>query len=76
MIVIVHTSTKTYILHLVVNTKCVCRYLLLSYLIYSGFSYVDLVEDAKTRKLYALKRIVCHGKEDEKVVLFELFSLN
>ncbi len=25
-----------------------------------GFSFIDLIEDARTHKLYALKRIVCH----------------
>ncbi|BFY97481.1 hypothetical protein BsWGS_00521 [Bradybaena similaris] len=37
-----------------------------------GFSYVDLVEDALTHKTYALKRIVCHSKEEEKLALQEV----
>ncbi|CAG5134768.1 unnamed protein product [Candidula unifasciata] len=37
-----------------------------------GFSYVDLVEDAQTHKTYALKRIVCHSKEEEQVALQEV----
>ena len=32
-----------------------------------GFSFIDLVEDARTRQLYALKRIACHSNQDEKV---------
>ena len=37
-----------------------------------GFSLIDLVEDARTHKLYALKRITCHGKEDEHVANQEI----
>lgn len=33
-----------------------------------GFSTVDLIEDAASHKLYALKRITCHSQEDQKVV--------
>ena len=31
-----------------------------------GFSYVDLIEDSRTHKDYALKRITCHSKDEEK----------
>ncbi|CAL4102688.1 unnamed protein product [Meganyctiphanes norvegica] len=37
-----------------------------------GFSTVDLVEDASTHKLYALKRITCHATEDQKIALGEV----
>uniref|UniRef100_A0A2C9K6T6 non-specific serine/threonine protein kinase n=1 Tax=Biomphalaria glabrata TaxID=6526 RepID=A0A2C9K6T6_BIOGL len=37
-----------------------------------GFSYVDLVEDAQTHKSYALKRILCHSKEEEHIALQEV----
>ncbi|KAH9524592.1 Serine/threonine-protein kinase 16 [Bulinus truncatus] len=37
-----------------------------------GFSYVDLVEDAQTHKTYALKRILCHSKEQENIALQEV----
>lgn len=30
-----------------------------------GFSNIDLVEHPRTRKKYALKRIVCHSTEDQ-----------
>ena len=33
---------------------------------------MDLVEDVNTRKLYALKRIVCHSIEDQKQALQEI----
>ena len=33
---------------------------------------IDLVEDARTHKLYAMKRITCHGKSDEKVANWEI----
>ncbi|XP_005096441.1 serine/threonine-protein kinase 16 [Aplysia californica] len=37
-----------------------------------GFSYVDLVEDAVSHKTYALKRILCHSKEEEQIALQEV----
>ncbi|XP_066943249.1 serine/threonine-protein kinase 16 [Macrobrachium rosenbergii] len=37
-----------------------------------GFSTVDLVEDATTHKLYALKRITCHAQSDQKIALAEV----
>ncbi|KAG7164123.1 serine/threonine-protein kinase 16-like [Homarus americanus] len=37
-----------------------------------GFSMVDLVEDASSHKLYALKRITCHAQTDQKVALAEV----
>lgn len=42
------------------------------FFLHSGFSYVDLVEDTQTHKTYALKRIVCHSKEEEQVALQEV----
>ena len=33
---------------------------------------IDLVEDARTHRLYALKRITCHGKGDERVADWEI----
>lgn len=37
-----------------------------------GFSYIDLIEDARTHKDYALKRITCHTKEEERMALQEV----
>ncbi|NXA46739.1 STK16 kinase, partial [Nothocercus julius] len=37
-----------------------------------GFSYVDLVEGLRDGRLYALKRIVCHDKEDRRAALHEV----
>lgn len=37
-----------------------------------GFSYVDLVEESATRKLYALKRLTCHSVDEEKTALLEV----
>ncbi|KAL5006480.1 hypothetical protein ScPMuIL_015286 [Solemya velum] len=37
-----------------------------------GFSYIDLIEDANNRRLFALKRISCHSKEDERVAMQEV----
>ena len=45
----------------------------------SGFSVIDLVEDCHSHKLYALKRITCHSKDDEKTAILEaeyMLSLN
>ncbi|XP_014668450.1 PREDICTED: serine/threonine-protein kinase 16-like [Priapulus caudatus] len=37
-----------------------------------GFSYIDLVEDVRTHRLYALKRINCHSQEDECIAQREV----
>lgn len=34
---------------------------------FSGFSVVDLIEESRSHKVYALKRIPCHSREDEQV---------
>ncbi|PSN32116.1 hypothetical protein C0J52_24016 [Blattella germanica] len=39
---------------------------------HTGFSTVDLVEDANTRKTYAVKKIICHGEQDQKIALKEV----
>nr|CAD7407751.1 unnamed protein product [Timema poppensis] len=49
---------------------------LLSYQIYRGFSTVSLVEDAHTHKYYAVKKIICHGKEDQNIALKEVEFYN
>lgn len=36
-----------------------------------GFSVVDLVQDQKTHCYYALKRILCHSKDDERTAMQE-----
>lgn len=40
--------------------------------IFRGFSTVLLVEHARTRKRYAVKRIICHGRDDQKCALQEV----
>ncbi|XP_025979025.1 serine/threonine-protein kinase 16 isoform X1 [Dromaius novaehollandiae] len=47
------------------------RYLLLHRLAEGGFSYVDLVEGLRDGRFYALKRILCHDKEDRRAALRE-----
>ncbi|NXV77213.1 STK16 kinase, partial [Atlantisia rogersi] len=37
-----------------------------------GFSYVDLVEGLRDGRFYALKRILCHDKEDREAALHEV----
>ncbi|KAK7109106.1 serine/threonine-protein kinase 16-like [Littorina saxatilis] len=48
------------------------RYYIRSRLGEGGFSYVDLVEETTTHKVYALKRLTCHSKEEEQVALQEV----
>ncbi|XP_065606529.1 serine/threonine-protein kinase 16 isoform X2 [Cyrtonyx montezumae] len=48
------------------------RYLLLQRLAEGGFSYVDLVEGLRDGRFYALKRILCHDKEDRQAALHEV----
>ncbi|KAI8516068.1 PREDICTED: serine/threonine-protein kinase 16-like [Branchiostoma belcheri] len=36
-----------------------------------GYAYIDLIEDKKSGKFFALKRITCHSKEDETEALRE-----
>uniref|UniRef100_A0A8B9IV90 Ankyrin repeat and zinc finger peptidyl tRNA hydrolase 1 n=1 Tax=Amazona collaria TaxID=241587 RepID=A0A8B9IV90_9PSIT len=38
----------------------------------TGFSYVDLVEGLRDGRFYALKRILCHDKEDHQAALHEV----
>lgn len=39
---------------------------------FRGFSSVYLVEDSSTRKLYAVKKIICHSLDDQTVALNEV----
>lgn len=39
---------------------------------FRGFSYIDLVEDTRTKMLFALKRMLCHSKRDENISLAEV----
>lgn len=40
--------------------------------IFSGFSTVLLAEDAATHKKYAIKKIICHGPEDQQLAVKEV----
>lgn len=42
----------------------------------SGFSVIDLVRDAQTRRLHALKRITCHAEKDVCDALQEAEYMN
>ncbi|KAM8934212.1 serine/threonine-protein kinase 16 isoform 2-T2 [Pelodytes ibericus] len=48
------------------------RYLFVQKLGEGGFSYVDLVEGVHDGRFYALKRILCHDREDRKEALHEV----
>uniref|UniRef100_A0A8D0H7I8 Serine/threonine-protein kinase 16 n=1 Tax=Sphenodon punctatus TaxID=8508 RepID=A0A8D0H7I8_SPHPU len=64
------------------HALCVCsrgtvtidnkRYLFIHRLGEGGFSYVDLVEGLQDGRFYALKRILCHDREDRKEALHEV----
>ncbi|XP_072325371.1 serine/threonine-protein kinase 16 isoform X1 [Scyliorhinus torazame] len=64
------------------QTVCICsrgtitidnkRYFFIQKLDEGGFSYVDLVESVQNGRFYALKRIICHDKEDRKNALNEV----
>ncbi|KAM4626339.1 serine/threonine-protein kinase 16 [Discoglossus pictus] len=63
-------------------TLCICsrgsitidnkRYHFVQKLGEGGFSYVDLVEGVQDGRFYALKRILCHDREDRKEALHEV----
>ncbi|XP_070812484.1 serine/threonine-protein kinase 16 isoform X2 [Pituophis catenifer annectens] len=55
-----------------INNK---RYLLIHRLGEGGFSYVDLVEGLQDGRFYALKRIICHDKDDRQGALHERGTL-
>lgn len=42
----------------------------------SGFSTVLLVEENLTHRKYAVKKIVCHGREDEQLAIKEIEYYN
>ena len=42
----------------------------------SGFSVIDLIEERRSRRLYALKRITCHSQDDEKHAVREVELMN
>ncbi|XP_034982813.1 serine/threonine-protein kinase 16 isoform X1 [Zootoca vivipara] len=52
-----------------INNK---RYLLIHRLGEGGFSYVDLVEGLHDGRFYALKRIICHDKDDRQEAMHEV----
>ncbi|KAK9505894.1 hypothetical protein O3M35_009863 [Rhynocoris fuscipes] len=49
-----------------------CKYYILEELGQGGFSTVLLVENSRTRKRFAVKKIICHGREDQKCALQEI----
>ncbi|XP_064647791.1 serine/threonine-protein kinase 16-like [Lineus longissimus] len=73
---------NTFGLSLLMRMGCVCaresvqvgsrRYFVKERLGEGGFSYVDLIEDRHNHKYYALKRIACHSKEDERLSMVEV----
>lgn len=41
-------------------------------LFFRGFSSVYLVEDALTRRKYAIKKVICHSAEDQQIAAKEI----
>lgn len=50
--------------------------MLIKLFVFSGFSTVLLAEDATTRKKYAIKKIICHGAEDQQLATKEVEYYN
>ncbi|XP_023018676.2 serine/threonine-protein kinase 16 [Leptinotarsa decemlineata] len=69
-------------LSMILKMGCICskesiningsRYIVKERLGEGGFSCVDLVENTTTKKKYALKRIICHSVEDQKIAMQEI----
>ncbi|GAB0091635.1 serine/threonine-protein kinase 16 [Sergentomyia squamirostris] len=48
------------------------KYTVLEQVAQGGFSIIDLVENSTTKTKYALKRMTCHGIEDQQIALKEI----
>ncbi|XP_003708300.1 serine/threonine-protein kinase 16 [Megachile rotundata] len=69
-------------LSLILKMGCICsketitvnsrNYTVREHLGEGGFSTILLVEDASTRKKYAIKKIICHGLEDQRLAAKEI----
>ncbi|KAL7297877.1 hypothetical protein TKK_0008900 [Trichogramma kaykai] len=69
-------------LSLIFKMGCLCsketitvngkKYIILEHLGEGGFSTVSLIEDNLTHKKYAVKRIVCHSPDDQRLACMEI----
>ncbi|XP_066593652.1 serine/threonine-protein kinase 16 [Prorops nasuta] len=69
-------------LSLIFKMGCICaketitvnnkKYIIREHLGEGGFSTVYLVEDSVTHKKYAIKKIICHGPEDQRIAIREI----
>ncbi|KYM85597.1 Serine/threonine-protein kinase 16 [Atta colombica] len=69
-------------LNLILRMGCICtkeiitinsrKYKVCLHYVFSGFSTVLLVEDIVTHKKYAIKKIICHGPEDQQLATKEV----
>ncbi|XP_012251739.2 serine/threonine-protein kinase 16 [Athalia rosae] len=69
-------------LSLILKMGCICsketitingrKYIVREHLGEGGFSTVSLVEDTITHRKYAVKKITCHGPEDQRLALREI----
>ncbi|XP_012227972.1 serine/threonine-protein kinase 16 isoform X1 [Linepithema humile] len=69
-------------LNLILRMGCICaketimvnsrKYRVCEHLGEGGFSTVLLVEDTTTHKKYAIKKIICHGPEDQQLAMKEV----
>ena len=72
----------TKLLHSLKKMGCVCfkssvvvegvTYRMVRQIAEGGFSTVDLVEDSRTGKKYAMKKITCHSMEDQNLATKEV----
>eukprot|EP00092_Neocalanus_flemingeri_P015180 GFUD01016397.1.p1 GENE.GFUD01016397.1~~GFUD01016397.1.p1 ORF type:complete len:325 (-),score=133.48 GFUD01016397.1:44-1018(-) len=72
----------TKLVHSLTKMGCMCfkpsvvvegvRYRVVRQLAEGGFSTVDLVEDSRSGKKYAMKRITCHSTEDQNLATREV----
>ena len=72
----------TELLHSLKKMGCVCfkpsmvvegvTYRMIRQIAEGGFSTVDLVEDSRTNKKYAMKKITCHSTEDQNLATKEV----
>merc|ERR1711892_211008 len=75
-------SSLTQLLHSLKRMGCVCfkqsmvvedvPYRVVRQIAEGGFSTVDLVEDTRTGKKYAMKKITCHSTEDQNLATKEV----
>jgi len=75
-------TSLTYLIHLLKKMGCVCfkpsieidgvTYKVIRQIAEGGFSTVELIENSRTGKKYAMKKITCHSVEDQNLATKEV----